>query len=338
MRNGLRAGLETMSPYSDRPRSRSELTSQVGSVFRAAVRGLRKFAYATPQQRRSAEKSLRRPLLGLALGGGFARGLAHIGVLKVLLENRIPIDSVAGTSIGSIVAAAPASGCAIDEMAAAARKVRWSSIARWTFPRFGFATNEPLRAFLSKALPCRTFEQLKLSLAIVAADLRTGEEVIFREGELLTPLRASCSFPGLFVPVEYRGRLLIDGAFVNSVPVSALSGVDAVVAVNIRSNGLERCPTSLFEIVGESFRITQNFNQSSWRDRSDLVIEPELKDFRWGDFGRSRESIAAGERAAQRALPALRDLLRQRIAEGVGKSQERRLTLPATSARWHLLP
>jgi NTE family protein len=174
-------------------------------------------------------------------------------------------------------------------------------------------------------------------LAIVAADLRTGEEVIFREGELMMPLRASCSFPGLFVPIEYRGRLLIDGAIVNSVPVSALSGVDVVVGVNIRSSALERSPTNLFEIVGESFRIAQNLNQSSWRDHSDLVIEPELKDFGWDDFERVGELIAAGEMAARRALPALRNLLRQRIAEGAGKSQERSFTLPATSAQWRPL-
>jgi NTE family protein len=316
---------------------KSSLTGQTRIALRAAIRGLRRFAYAVPVPRALIEKPARRPRLGLALGGGFARGFAHIGVLKVLREDQIEVDSLAGTSIGGIVAAALASGCTMDEMAAAAHKVRWSSFARWTFPRFGFATNERLEAFLSQALPCRTFEQLKLPLAIVAADLRTGEEVIFREGELMTPLRASCSFPGLFVPIEYCGRLLVDGAIVNSVPVSALSGVDVVVAVNIRSNGLERGPTNLFEIVGESFRITQNLNQSSWRDRSDLVIEPELKDFRWDDFGRAGELIAAGEMAARRALPALRDLLRQRIAEGLGKSQERRFTLPTTSAQWHPL-
>jgi len=311
---------------------RPEFRGQVRSVLHAAVRGLRKFAYAAPVPRAPIEKPPRQLRLGLALGGGFAPGLAHIGVLKVLLDNRIAIDSLAGTSIGSIVAAGVASGCAIDEMVATARIVRWSSFARWTFPRLGFATNERLEVFLSKTLPCRTFEQLKLPLAIVAADLRTGEEVIFREGDLMTPLRASCSFPGLFVPIEYRGRLLLDGAVVNSVPVSALSGVDVVVAVHIRSNGLERNPTNLFEIVGESFRITQNLNQSSWRDRSDLVIEPELTDFRWDDFGHADGLIAAGEMAARQTLPALRDLLRQRAAEGIRRPQPRRVTLPATSA------
>ena len=300
---------------------KSKVTGQVGKVLRAAVRELRKFAYAPPIQRSQGEIPSLRPRLGLALGGGFARGLAHIGVLKVLVENKIAIDALAGTSIGSVVAAGLASGCTIEEMVAAARKTRWSSFARWTFPRLGFATNERLESFLSKTLPCRTFEQLKLPLAIVAADLTTGEAIIFREGDLMIPLRASCSFPGLFVPIEYRGRLLLDGAIVSNIPVSALSGMDLVVAVHIRSDGLHRRPTSLFEVVGESFRIAQNLNQSSWRDQCDLAIEPELGDFRWDDFGRADELIATGEVAARGALPALHHLLQQWTAEDSRRSQ-----------------
>jgi NTE family protein len=247
----------------------------------------------------------------LALGGGFARGFAHIGVLKVLVENRIPIDSLAGTSIGSLVAAAYASGCSVQEMAAAARTIRWSKFARWTLSRLGFATNERLEGLLLKTLHCRTFEQLKLPLAVVAADVTTGEAVIFREGDLVMPLRASCAFPGLFVPIEYGGRLLVDGAVVSSVPVSALSGLaDVVVAVHIQGRSLRQRPASLFEIVGESFRITQNLNQSSWRERSHLSIGVDLVDFRWDDFGRVDELIAAGEEAARKALPTLRALLR----------------------------
>ena len=303
---------------------KSEVTRQLGKALRAAVRELRKFAYAPPIQRPKREIPSRRPRLGLALGGGFARGFAHIGVLKVLLENKIAIDALAGTSIGGIVAAGLASGCTIEEMVAVARKTRWSSFARWTFPRLGFATNERLESFLSKALPCRTFEQLKLPLAIVAADLTTGEAVVFREGDLMVPLRASCAFPGLFVPVDHGGHLLVDGAIVNSVPVSALSSMDLVVAVHIRSNGLQRRPTSLFEVVGESFRITQSLSESSWRDHCDLAIEPELGDFRWDDFGRADELIASGEAAARKALPALRHLLRDRtVKESRGPQQQR---------------
>ena len=303
---------------------KSKVTGQVRRVLRAAVREIRKFAYAPPARRALREIPSRRPRLGLALGGGFARGLAHIGVLKVLVENRIAIDAVAGTSIGGIVAAVLASGCTIEEMVATARKTRWSSFARWTFPRLGFAVNDRLESFLSKTLPCRTFEQLKLPLAIVAADLTTGEAVVFREGELMTPLRASCAFPGLFVPVDHRGHLLVDGAIVNSVPVSALSGMDLIVAVHIRSNGLNRRPASLFEVVGESFRITQSLNESSWRAHCDLAIEPEVGDFRWDDFGRADELIASGEAAARKALPALRHLLRDRtVKESRGSQQQR---------------
>jgi len=298
-------------------------------LLRSAVRELRKFAYASPIRASQTEKPMRRPRLGLALGGGFARGLAHIGVLKVLVENQIGIDALAGTSIGSIVAAGFASGCSIDQMVAAARSTRWSSFARWRFPRLGFATNERLEAFLLKTLPCRTFEQLKLPLAIVAADLNTGDSVIFRKGDLMLPLRASCSFPGLFVPIEDAGRLLLDGAIVNNVPVTALTDVDLVVAVHIRSNGLGRKPANLFEVVGESFRITQGLNQAGWRDHCDLAIEPELGDFRWDDFGRADELITAGEKATREALPALRRLLRERAGQVTAPaSREVRTSVP----------
>ena len=307
----------------------SRSSSEARRLLRAAVRELRKFAYESPIRVAPADEPvgrprlgvapadehIRRPRVGVALGGGFARGLAHIGVLKVLVENQISIDALAGTSIGSIVAAGFASGCTIDQMVAVARQTRWNSFARWTFPRLGFATNERLEPFLLKALPCRTFEQLKLPLAIVATDINTGEAVIFRKGDLMLPLRASCSFPGLFVPIEYAGRLLLDGAIVNNLPVSALPDVDLVVAVRIRSNGLGRKPANLFEVVGESFRIAQSLNQVSWRDHCDLAIEPETGEFRWDDFGRAAELITAGEKAAREALPALRRLLRERIAE-----------------------
>jgi len=293
----------------------SKVTAQLGKALRTVVRELRRFAYTSPIPRVRGEKPGRRPRLGLALGGGFARGLAHIGVLKVLVENRIVIDALAGTSSGSIVAAAYASGCTIEEMASAARHTRWSSFARWTLPRLGFATNERMESLLSKTLRCRSFERLKLPLAIVAADIASGEEVIFREGDLMLPLRASCSFPGLFVPIEHGGRMLIDGAIVAGVPVSALPDVDVVVAAHVQCNALRRRPTSLFEIVGESFRITQNLNQSSWRDHCDLSIEVDLPDFRWDDFGRADDLIAAGVVAARKALPALRNLLQERAAE-----------------------
>jgi len=290
----------------------SNVRAQLLKALRSVVRELREFAYARPIPSVRGAKPGRRPRLGLALGGGFARAFAHIGVLKVLVDNHIVIDALAGTSAGSIVAAAFASGCTIEEMASAARNTRWNSFARWTFPRQGFATNERMESLLVKTLHCRSFEQLKIPLAVVAADILSGETVIFREGDLITPLRASCSFPGLFVPIEYGGRLLIDGAVAASVPVSALPDMDLIVGVHVQCNSLRQRPTNLFEIVGESFRITQDLNLAGWRDRCDLSIEPRLVDFRWDDFARAEELIAAGEIAAKEALPALRNLNQER--------------------------
>lgn len=303
----------------------------LGKVLRAGIRELRRFAYSRPIPPRQAKLVLRRPRLGLALGGGFARGIAHIGVLKVLTENQIAIDALAGISSGSIAAAAFASGCTIEEMTEAARSLRWNRFARWTIPRLGFATNERMDSLLAKILHCRTFEQLKIPLAIVAADIRSGEAVIFREGDLIIPVRASCSFPGLFVPIEYEGRLLVDGFVVGSIPVAALKGMDVVVAVNVQCNRFRQRPSSLFEVVGESFHIAQNLNQSVWRDHCDLAIEPNLDDYDWDDFDRTEELIAAGETAARRALPALRNLLRERASRLAAQVEpaRSRLTLPS---------
>lgn len=304
--------------------------SQVGKALLAAVRAVRKFARERPIPPERAKPSSGRPRVGLALGGGFARGIAHVGVLKVLVENQIPIDALAGTSSGSIAAAAFASGCTIDELTRAAHSLRWNRIARWTFPRLGFASNERMDDLLAKVLHCRTFEDTKIPLAVVATDIGTGEAAIFREGDLLTPIRASCSFPGLFVPIEYKGRLLVDGVLVGSVPVTALRGVDVVVGVHVQCDGSHHRPTSLFEVVGESFQIAQKFNGSRWKSNCDLIIEPIVDDFRWDDFTRTDELIAAGEVAARKALPALRSLLRERGAQPVTGTETRptRLAVP----------
>lgn len=303
----------------------------MGRLVHTAVQELRKFAYRRSIPPVQPKQTFRRPLLGLALGGGFARGIAHIGVLKVLVENQIAIDALAGISSGSIAAAAFASGCTIEELIVAARSLRWNRFARWTLSRLGFATNERMESLFSRIFHCRTFEQLKLPLAVVAADIRTGESVIFRDGDLIMPVRASCSFPGLFVPIEYKGRLLVDGIVAGTVPVSAFRGMDVVVAVNVQCNEFRQRPSSLFDVVGKSFHIIQNLNQSTWRDHCDLAIEPNLGDFGWDDFNRTEELIAAGELAARRALPALRNLLRQR-ATRMEPRKERTpngLTLPS---------
>ncbi len=286
---------------------------RVQDALRSAVRVLREFAYGSQTaQRYPTPEGQGRPRLGLALGGGFARGLAHLGVLKVLVENRIPIDALAGTSVGSVVAAAYASGCTIEGMLDEARATRWKDIARWTIPHLGFATNRRMEVTLRRVLRGSRFEDLSLPLAIVAADVSTGEAVTLRTGDLFTALRASCSFPGLFVPVEYQGRLLVDGAIVSSVPVEPLRemGVDHIIAVSLKTGSSRHTPTNLFQVVGQAFQIASSLSQASWRKACDVIIEPDVGGFRWDDFDHADELILAGERAARQALPAVEALLK----------------------------
>lgn len=311
---------------------KSQIGVQVGRGLKLAVQALRKFAAGAPKPTAEYTNVARRPRVGLALGGGFARGIAHVGVLKVLVENQIPIDALAGTSSGSIAASGFASGCTIEELTLAARSLRWNRFARWTFPRLGFATNDRMDEFLARMLHCRTFEECKTPLAVVATDIRSGQAVIFREGDLIPPVRASCSFPGLFVPIEYQGRTLVDGVLAGSVPVSALRDVDVIIGVHVLCNGTRQRPSSLFEVVGEAFQIAQDLSPSSWRNHCDLTIEPLVEDFRWDDFTRTDELIAAGETAARKALPALLKLLRERSAQIAQQTkQPRSLALPSNS-------
>lgn len=295
----------------------ADFKGKIRDTLRSAVQSLREFAYAHPIPTRHRIPT--RPRVGLALGGGFARGLAHIGVLKVLRDNQIPIDALAGTSIGSIVAAAFASGVTLEEMAEEARKIRWRSFARWTVARLGLASNERMEEMLRRVLRRSTFEELAIPLAVVATDVSTGEAVTFRHGELIHPLRASCSFPGLFVPIEYQRRLLVDGAIVGSVPVAALRdfNVDAIIAVFLPTNGPHHAPTNIIQVVGQAFQIAQSFNKVTWKESCDLVIEPDVNEFKWDDFERADDLMLAGARAALEALPALRELLQPRLARRI---------------------
>jgi len=157
------------------------------------------------------EETRRTPAIGLALGGGFARGIAHIGVLRVLEEAGIPIRAVTGTSVGALIGAAYCSGLSCAELDAVAHAVRFTTFARWTISRFGFASNDRMVAFLDRTLKVKTFEELRIPLGVAATDFNTGEGVVFHSGAITDAVRASCAYPGMFLPVEIRGRYLIDG-------------------------------------------------------------------------------------------------------------------------------
>ena len=253
-----------------------------------------------------------RPKIGLALGGGFARGLAHIGVLKVLEEENIPIDLIAGTSVGSVIGAGFASGVCARELSEIAGLVRFKDFSRWTFSRFGLFSNDKMAIFLGKILRCKTFEELKIPLAVAATDILNGDAVVFTQGDLVDPVRASCAYPGMFQPVNIGGRLFIDGLLAHAVPATPLRemGADRVISVHLAANWLKpRGPRHVFDVIGQCFSIAQDRMCGPWRLASDIVIEPDIGEFGYDDFVRAPELVRAGEAAARIALPTIRGWL-----------------------------
>ena len=269
--------------------------------------------------------------IGLALGGGFARGIAHIGVLKVLEQEDIPISLVAGTSVGALIGAAYCSGVTIAELEEMAARVRFKHFARWTLSRYGFASNERMIKFLSSILKVKTFEELRIPLAVTATDFSTGAGTIFHSGPLVDPVRASCAYPGMFLPVKIRGRLLVDGMLAHAVPTVPLRemGAHKVLAVHLKgtwTNG-DTGPRHLFDVIGQCFAIAQEMNCGVWKAAADLVIDPDVNGFKYDDFERSAELIRSGETAARAALPEIRKWIQQPAPER--KPQSARLSQPA---------
>jgi NTE family protein len=245
------------------------------------------------------------PALGLALGGGFARGIAHIGVLKVLEEAQIPVSFMAGTSVGALIGAAYCGGLTAAELEQIAFQVRSHHIARWTLSKLGLATNQRMAVFLHRILKQKTFEDLKIPLAIAATDFTSGEGVAFRSGPLIDAVRASCAYPGIFLPVEINGRLLVDGMLAYPVPSVPLRemGARRVLSINLKG-GLSRTgPRHVFDVIGQSFSIALEQSAKVWRRASDLVVEPDVTGFEYDDFARAGEMIHAGEVAMRQALP-----------------------------------
>ena len=249
------------------------------------------------------------PRIGVALGGGFARGVAHIGVLRVLERNNIPIHCIAGVSAGSIIAAAYASGTPLDELERLARSMRFKDVAGWSLNFLGLASSDRMEIFLDRALRARRFEELKMRLAIVATDLRNGEAVVFKDhGDVKHPVRASCSYPGLFQPVRHNGHFLVDGAVSMDLPALPLKemGATHTIAITLPTPVIVDDPTNMLAVINRSFQILQKRTEYEWRQHSDLIIAPDVGAVAWDGFDKADEMIAAGEKAAEDALPKIK--------------------------------
>jgi NTE family protein len=273
------------------------------------------------------------PSIGLALGGGFARGIVHVGVLKVLEQEGIPVSFVAGTSVGALIGAAYCSGVSPAELEEIAARVRFRDLARWTLSRYGFATNLRMITFLKKILKVHTFEELQIPLAVTATDFGSGEGVVFRSGPLVDAVRASCAYPGVFLPVKVNGRLLVDGMLAHSLPTKPARdmGADKVLAVSLRSHwkNSDGGPRHIFDVIGQCFSIAQDVNCAQARSCADLVIEPDVTGYRYDDFERSASLVRIGEEATRAAIPAIRKWL---------EVEKVKLAVPATAMNASLEP
>ena len=261
--------------------------------------------------------------VGLALSSGAARGLAHIGVLEVLERNSIPIDLIAGTSIGAIVGASYAAGKDISEIkkvVVGLNRRQMLSLADFTIPTRGFIKGRKITEWLKSAIGGISFRDLKIPFACVATDIITGEEVVIKEGSVVTAVRASTSMPVIFTPARLEGRYLVDGGLVNPIPVRILRdmGADFVIAVSVvpylgdraqlqDADGATRPkePNILNVLIRMMYIVGYQAALSGIRE-ADMTIAPDVAHIRPDNFNRARECILQGEQAAQRALPELK--------------------------------
>jgi NTE family protein len=253
------------------------------------------------------------PRIGLALGGGAARGFAHIGVIQVLEEAGIRPALVVGTSAGSVVAAFYASGKNGAQLQQVAETMEEATFADWTLPIFsrGLLRGEALARYVSTQVNGRLIENMALPLGIVATDLNSGQGVLFQRGDTATAVRASSAVPALFQPVKVAGREYVDGGLVSPVPVryARQMGAELIIAVDISDPPEGNAASDTLQVLLQTFSIMgKSINNFELRD-AEVVVRPTLTGVASSDFGARRRSIEAGRAAMRAALPQLRAAL-----------------------------
>ena len=251
--------------------------------------------------------------IGLALGGGAAKGFAHIGVIKMLEANGIRIDVVSGTSAGSVVGAMYASGMdafAMQKQAVALDEDRIRDVRLFAG---GLVQGQALQDYVNQSIGNRTIEKMRKPFAAVATQLETGKRTVFTRGNTGQAVRASSSIPGVFEPVKIGGASYIDGGIVSPVPVDAARqlGADIVIAVDISSKASGKAPGSLLGTVNQSIMIMGQTLGAQELARADVVVRPKVNDIGPADFERKGAAILEGERAALAALPQIRARIAQ---------------------------
>jgi NTE family protein len=265
-----------------------------------------------------------RPKVAVVLGGGGARGLAHIGVLKVLQEENIPIDIIVGTSVGAIIGALYSSGVEISKIEKMSENVGWNDLVDASGPALvnmlitnRLLSSEKMEGYLKKNIGNLRFDELKIQFACVATDLVTGERIIFKEGAVVPSARASATMPGVFEPVEYRHRYLVDGGILDNIPtdVAKLLGADFIIAVAVSGDFSKRKISNVFMVLNQSINIQGKILDQENLKNSDIVIQPNVGDISTIDLGHSDECVNAGIIAARKSVGVLKHMLIQRTSD-----------------------
>lgn len=254
----------------------------------------------------------RRKKVTLVLGGGSARGLAHIGVLKVFEREGIPIDAIVGTSMGAMIGAAYSVGITIPQMEDRAYKFTTKKILDTTMPAMGLLAGDKLEKTIREMVDDKAFSDCRIPLSVVANDIETGEEVVFNKGDLVKVVRASCSWPGIFNPVRVEGRLLSDGGIKHSVPAKIARdlGAEYIIAVDVGFCVKRGKIDNIFQMILQSFQIMgEELNQYQSRD-ADAVIKVILPNIDQAAFEKSRKIIAKGIEAAEAGIGRIKKDLR----------------------------
>lgn len=253
--------------------------------------------------------------IGIALSGGGARGFAHVGVLKALADNNIPIDLVSGVSAGSFVGGALAAGLTAHEIVEIGKKIGWFGVAGFSYSPRGLLSSAGMGTFIENNFPVTKFEDLKLPFAAVACDLETGKEVVLKEtGDLAFAIRASCAIPGVFVPmIDDQGRSLIDGGAATPMPTKAVRklGADIVIAVDVLTCGSTYwgTPSTLIGTFFQSAMLMIRNASKNQHYRANVVIEPQIAHIRPDEIAKRDELIDLGEKAALEKISEIKALL-----------------------------
>lgn len=253
------------------------------------------------------------PTIGLALGSGGMRGLAHIGVLRVLEKEKLPIRLIAGCSIGGLIGALHATGLDSETILKLAKNLKRRHWLDFVIPKMGLIAGDRTLEMLRLLTQRKTFDQLDIQLAVVATDINQGREVVLTEGEVAQAVRASISVPGVFVPHKMGDMLLIDGAVVNPTPIDVAHrlGADIVVAVDLVPKGTVANITNMFDVIIQAIDIMERELLKNRLPYCDVLVKPEVAHISPSDFDAVDECVALGEAAMTAAMPEVRQMLAQ---------------------------